>query len=74
MASVTVNLAGYGDLGTRIIWDGNVALPGTFDDQGDAQVLDSVSLWFASGIVSILIVNFAANFTPEFEATGPYSH
>ena len=77
MASVTVNLTGYGILQSAIVlWQDNVSLGSTFDMDGTSQTLNQISLYYDEafgrqpGNVGIEILGLNDRFTAEFEATG----
>ena len=74
MASVTVNLTGYQETLTGLIfWSDDVSLGNTFDAVGTNQTLTSLSLYDETatpGAVRISLIDIDDRFTPEFEATG----
>lgn len=74
MASVTVNLTGYGEFGVNAIrWPDNVSLGTTFDDAGAEQTLGLLFINYRgtqAGLISIDLIEVDSRFTPAFEATG----
>ena len=73
MASVTVNLTGYGTFTNGVEWLDNVSLGSTFDPNGIAQELTYTAILSGSalaGQIQINLVGVDDRFTAAFEATG----
>ena len=79
MASVTVNLTGYGVVaGAAVVWNDDVDLGTTFANSGATQTLDQTVLYYAAefgnaaGTVQLIVPGVTPDddFTPAFETSG----
>ena len=73
MATVTVNLTGYGSGTTFIFWNDSVSLGSDFSADDGLQTLVAVTLFGSgsdAGDIQISISGDNNRFTPQFEATG----
>ena len=66
MASVTVNLTGYGltayfTTSPAIRWGDDVSLPGTFDDNGLVQTLGDVLLAYSGPLAGTFFISLVAS-------------